>query len=80
MYRRDDGIVIVDPEKAAGRKDLVSSCPYRRIYWNEEQQVAQKCTMCAHLLDQGWKEPRCVGLSHRRPHLRRPGRSRECGL
>lgn len=60
VYRRDDGIVIVDPEKAAGRKDLVSSCPYRRIYWNEEQQVAQKCTMCAHLLDQGWKEPRCV--------------------
>jgi ferredoxin len=30
------------------------------ISWNEESRVAQKCTLCAHLLDQGWKEPRCV--------------------
>jgi Fe-S-cluster-containing dehydrogenase component len=60
VYRRDDGIVMIDPEKAVGRKDLISSCPYRRIYWNEAEQLAQKCTMCAHLLDQGWKEPRCV--------------------
>jgi Fe-S-cluster-containing dehydrogenase component len=60
IYKRPDGIVMIDPEKAAGRKDLVSSCPYRVIYWNEEKQVPQKCTLCAHLLDQGWKEPRCV--------------------
>jgi Fe-S-cluster-containing dehydrogenase component len=60
IYRRPDGIVIIDPNKAVGQKSLVSSCPYRVIYWNEEKQVAQKCTMCAHLLDKGWKEPRCV--------------------
>jgi Fe-S-cluster-containing dehydrogenase component len=60
IYRRQDGIVIIDPQKAAGKKELVSSCPYRVIYWNEEKQIPQKCTMCAHLLDQGWKEPRCV--------------------
>jgi len=60
IYRRPDGIVIIDPEKSKGRKDLVSSCPYRVIYWNEEKQLPQKCTFCAHLLDKGWKEPRCV--------------------
>ena len=60
IYRRPDGIVIIDPQKAVGHKELVSSCPYRVIYWNEAKQVPQKCTMCAHLLDQGWKEPRCV--------------------
>ena len=60
VYKRPDGIVIIDPEKAKGQKDIVSSCPYRVIYWNEEENVAQKCTFCAHLLDQGWKEPRCV--------------------
>ena len=60
IYKRPDGIVIIDPNKAAGQKNLVSTCPYRVIYWNEEKQVAQKCTMCAHLLDKGWKEPRCV--------------------
>ena len=62
VYRRPDGIVIIDPEKARGQKQLVDACPYRVIYWNEEQQVPQKCTFCAHLLDQGWKEPRCVEL------------------
>jgi hypothetical protein len=30
------------------------------IYWNEEKNIPQKCTLCAHLLDQGWKEPRCA--------------------
>lgn len=60
IYRRDDGIVIIDPQKAVGQKNLVSTCPYRVIYWNEERQVPQKCTLCAHLLDSGVKEPRCV--------------------
>jgi Fe-S-cluster-containing dehydrogenase component len=60
VYKRDDGIVIIDPEKAKGKKELVGSCPYHAIFWNEEKQVAQKCTMCAHLLDDGWSQPRCV--------------------
>ncbi len=60
VYKRDDGIVIIDPEKARGQKDIVNSCPYEAIFWNEEKQVPQKCTFCAHLLEDGWKEPRCV--------------------
>ncbi len=60
VYRRDDGIVIIDPMKARGQKQIAGSCPYGVIFWNEELQIAQKCTLCAHLLDNGWKEPRCV--------------------
>ena len=60
IYRRADGIVLIDPEKAKGNKELVKTCPYRRIEWNEELQLAQKCTFCAHLLDAGEPEPRCV--------------------
>ncbi|KKM12760.1 hypothetical protein SY88_02370 [Clostridiales bacterium PH28_bin88] len=60
VYRREDGIVIIDPEKAKGQKQIAAACPYRVIYWNEEKNLPQKCTMCAHLLDQGWREPRCV--------------------
>jgi Fe-S-cluster-containing dehydrogenase component len=60
IYKRTDGIVIIDPQKAVGHKELLSACPYRVIYWNEEKQLPQKCTLCAHLLDKGWKEPRCV--------------------
>jgi len=59
VYRRDDGLVIIDPVKAKGRKEIVSSCPYSVIYWNEELELPQKCTGCAHLLDDGWTETRC---------------------
>jgi Fe-S-cluster-containing dehydrogenase component len=60
VYRRKDGIVLIDPERAKGKRELVDSCPYHAIWWNEERQTAQKCTLCAHLIDQGWKQPRCV--------------------
>ena len=60
VYKRPDGIVIIDPVKAKGHKEIISSCPYRVIFWNEELQLPQKCTLCAHLIDDGWKEPRCV--------------------
>ena len=60
IYRRNDGIVLIDPEKAKGRNELIGTCPYGMIWWNEEREVAQKCTFCAHLIDKGWKQPRCV--------------------
>lgn len=60
VYKRDDGIVIIDPEKAKGEKGLVDACPYGAIWWNESLDLPQKCTFCIHLLESGWKEPRCV--------------------
>lgn len=59
VYKRPDGLVIIDPEKAQGKKELVAACPYGTIYWNEALQIPQKCTGCAHLVDEG-KLPRCV--------------------
>ncbi|MEO6624572.1 MAG: 4Fe-4S dicluster domain-containing protein [Burkholderiaceae bacterium] len=60
IRKRPDGIVIIDPVKAKGRKDLVQACPYGAIVWNEEQRLPQAWIFDAHLLDQGWKEPRCA--------------------
>jgi len=60
IYKRDDGIVVVDPEKCRGSRNCIDACPYGAIYFNWDLNIAQKCTMCAHLLDKGWKEPRCV--------------------
>ncbi|WP_172135243.1 4Fe-4S dicluster domain-containing protein [Adlercreutzia sp. ZJ473] len=60
VYRREDGLVIIDPAKAEGMKDLVDACPYGAVYWNAELNLPQKCTGCAHLLDEGWEAPRCV--------------------
>ena len=61
VYIRADGIVIIDPVKAAGQKSIVSACPVNAIYWNEELRLPQKCTMCAELLDEGFSQPRCAG-------------------
>jgi len=59
VYKREDGLVIIDPVKAKGKKELLDSCPYDAIFWNEELNLPQKCTGCAHLIDEG-KPPRCV--------------------
>ena len=60
VVRREDGIVLIDPERAKGQKAIADACPIGAIYWNEELQLPQKCTMCAHLLDEGYAQPRCV--------------------
>jgi NAD-dependent dihydropyrimidine dehydrogenase PreA subunit len=60
VYRRTDGIVLIDPEKAKGQKAIVNACPYRVVFWNAALEIPQKCTLCAHRIDEGVKEPRCV--------------------
>jgi len=60
IYKRKDGIVIIDPMKAKGQRDLVKSCPYNAMTWNEEEEMPQIWFFDAHLLDKGYKEPRCV--------------------
>jgi len=58
IAKRDDGIVLIDPEKAKGQKHLVEACPYGHIWWNEELQIPQAWPFDAHLLDQGWDKTR----------------------
>lgn len=61
VYKRDDGLVIIDPEKAQGHEELVEACPYGAIWWNEGLAIPQKCTGCAHLVDAG-EIPHCVDV------------------
>jgi len=60
VYKRPDGVVIIDPVKSRGQKEIVKACPYDAIQWNEDLDAPQKCTLCAHLLDEGWTQTRCV--------------------
>ena len=53
IYKRDDGLVIIDPNKCTGCRNCMDACPYGTIYFNEDLNLAQKCTGCAHLLDDG---------------------------
>jgi ferredoxin len=60
LYQRNDGMVIIDAVKCTGCRNCVDACPYDVIFFNEDLNLAQKCTGCAHLLDDGWTEPRCA--------------------
>jgi tetrathionate reductase subunit B len=64
LYRRDDGLVIIDPKKCTGCTRCIDACPYGVVYYNEQLHIAQKCTGCAHLLDgdRPITEPRCVDV------------------
>ena len=58
VVKRDDGIVIIVPEKARGQRQIVDACPYGAVHWNEERQLPQAWPFDAHLLDKGWKRTR----------------------
>jgi Fe-S-cluster-containing dehydrogenase component len=58
ITKREDGIVLIDPVKAKGQKQLVEACPYGHIWWNEEENLPQAWPFDAHLLDQGWTQTR----------------------
>jgi len=58
-YKRDDGIVMIDPHKCVGCKYCMAACPYQVRYLNPLRKYAQKCYFCAHRVEQGLK-PACV--------------------
>jgi Fe-S-cluster-containing dehydrogenase component len=58
VSKRPDGIVIIDPVKSRGQKEIVDACPYGALFWNEEEQIPQGWIFDAHLLDKGWKKTR----------------------
>jgi Fe-S-cluster-containing dehydrogenase component len=60
IYKRDDGLVVIDPVKCDGCRNCVDACPYDVIFFNDGLNIAQKCTGCAHLIDGGWEAPRCA--------------------
>jgi NAD-dependent dihydropyrimidine dehydrogenase PreA subunit len=62
IKKRDDGIVIIDPVKAKGQKEIVDACPYGAITWNEESQLPQTWIFDAHLLDNGFAKPRIESM------------------
>ena len=54
IYKRvDDGIVLIDEERCNGYRYCMEACPYKRIYFNHVDKVAQKCILCYPRVEQG---------------------------
>ena len=59
IERRRDGVVALDREACDGCEACVAACPYAAISFNNEKEVAEKCNLCAHRIENGL-EPFCV--------------------
>lgn len=47
IYKREeDGIVLVDQDKCHGYRFCVEACPYKKVYFDHQRQVAAKCIFC----------------------------------
>jgi len=44
ITRRDDGLILIDPARCTGCRECQSACPYDVIYFNDEENICQKCT------------------------------------
>ena len=51
--RDEDGIVLVNEDRCRGYRYCMEACPYKKIYFNASQGVAQKCIFCLPRLEQG---------------------------
>ena len=58
---RSDGLVWIDEKACTGCGECQPACPYDVIFMNAELGVAQKCTGCAHRVDEGLA-PRCADV------------------
>lgn len=58
-FQRKDGIVVVDNKRCVACAYCVQACPYNARFINKETHTADKCTFCAHRLEDGLL-PACV--------------------
>lgn len=58
-YKREDGVVLVDPELCIGCGTCVNACPYDARFLNPISHTADKCTFCVERVDAGLL-PACV--------------------
>ncbi len=65
MYKRDeDGIVLVDQNACRAWRHCVTSCPYKKVYFNWQTNKAEKCTLCFPRIEAGMPticSETCVG-------------------
>ncbi len=51
--RPQDGIVLVDQDRCHGYRFCVEACPYRKVYFDAQRQVANKCIFCVPRIETG---------------------------
>jgi len=54
IYKRtEDGIVLINEEMCHGYRFCLEACPYKRIYFNHQRVISQKCIFCFPRVEKG---------------------------
>jgi ethylbenzene hydroxylase subunit beta/complex iron-sulfur molybdoenzyme family reductase subunit beta len=69
--RAEDGVVLINEDSCRGYRFCMEACPYKRIYFNEQKAVSQKCIFCHPRIEKG-VAPACARQC--------PGRMRHVGF
>ncbi len=83
MFKREDGIVLIDESKCIGCRYCEWTCPYGAPQFEEDQGVMTKCNLCYDSVDEG-QSPSCVAACPSRALFfgdidHTPRRARESG-
>jgi DMSO reductase family type II enzyme iron-sulfur subunit len=70
IYKREDGLVVIDQAKCEGHRHCVEACPYKMIAFNPVTATGEKCIGCFPRVEAGIA-PAC--------HRQCPGRTRAYG-
>ncbi len=59
LFKRSDGIVLLDETKCDGCLECSDACPYEALKRNPDNSMVHKCNLCFDRLDEGF-EPFCA--------------------
>jgi nitrate reductase / nitrite oxidoreductase, beta subunit len=60
IYKRpEDGIVLLDQIRCRGYRECVKACPYKKVYFNAQTRVSEKCIGCYPPVE-GGRQSQCT--------------------
>lgn len=59
IYKREDGIVLLNSRRCIGCRFCIQACPFGAIQFDDQKGVVEKCDMCVDRVDKGL-EPFCA--------------------
>lgn len=59
IYKRDDGIVLIDQKRCRGYQECIRACPYKKTFFRKLTGKSEKCIGCYPAVEQG-RQTQCV--------------------
>lgn len=59
IYKRDDGIVLIDQKRCRGYQECIRACPYKKTFFRKLTGKSEKCIGCYPAVEQG-QQTQCV--------------------